>query len=378
MQHDAEDADNQDSDRFSGRSAPSSGRAARSAGPLVLSGLRSVSIRHGGSGSGRRSSARPLFRLAVSVPVRSQEESREASAQEVSQEDSHEWEEVAALLRELEDADAFELDCRLRRAYRDGELSSVKAQGLLPLLMLDVVSDGEPDGVSDDGTEGEGDGGGWRAAWVAWAQRVTVRRLTEDVERALVLRAAHEHAWSRCKGHPERVRDPIPPGERPLCAAGVDPEATERERLRWWVPIEVGLLFTGVRETLGRRLEVEQGRPVTDGEVFKGMLDEALRSWTVREPGSREPDPVIERDGDRCAVPGCRSRRNLQNHHIVFRSLGSSDESWNRVMLCAFHHQRGVHAGRLRVRGQAPERLVFELGLRDGGGPRGWPIDRGM
>ncbi len=35
--------------------------------------------------------------------------------------------------------------------------------------------------------------------------------------------------------------------------------------------------------------------------------------------------------------------------------------------LCAFHHLRGVHAGRARVRGRAPSWLVFELGLRDGG-----------
>ena len=47
---------------------------------------------------------------------------------------------------------------------------------------------------------------------------------------------------------------------RQLCARGVDPEETER--LRGWVPVEVALLFAGVnvKETLRRRLEVEQGR----------------------------------------------------------------------------------------------------------------------
>jgi hypothetical protein len=39
------------------------------------------------------------------------------------------------------------------------------------------------------------------------------------------------------------------------------------------------------------------------------------------------------------------------------------------VTLCAFHHQRCVHAGLLRVRGCAPEALVFELGVRAGTQP---------
>ena len=43
----------------------------------------------------------------------------------------------------------------LRDAYRSGRLSWVKAQCLLPLLLLDL--DGE-----------------WRPAWVAWAERVSV------------------------------------------------------------------------------------------------------------------------------------------------------------------------------------------------------------
>jgi hypothetical protein len=99
------------------------------------------------------------------------------------------------------------------------------------------------------------------------------------------------------------------------------------------------------------------------------MLDCALEAWTLRDPAARRPDPVIERDGYRCAVPGCSSRRNLHDHHVTFRSAGGSDDAGNRVTLCAFHHQRGVHAGLVRVRGRAPDGLVFELGLRPGAPP---------
>ena len=78
---------------------------------------------------------------------------------------------------------------------------------------------------------------------------------------------------------------------------------------------------------------------------------------------------IFERDGWRCSVPGCTSRRNLQAHHIVFRSAGGRDESENLTTLCAFHHLRGVHAGAVRITGRAPRRLCFELGTREAGPP---------
>jgi hypothetical protein len=227
----------------------------------------------------------------------------------------------------------------LRDAYRSGRLSWVKAHLLLSLLLLDIP-------------------GEWRPAWVAWAERVTVRRLEEDVERALLLRAGHPFAWERCQFHPERAQDPIPPAERQMCAHDIDTEATEQ--LTWRVPCDVAALFFAVRETLRSRLRAERGRFLTDGEVFDGMLDCALLTWTLRDPRARRY---------RCAVPGCTSRRNLHDHHLRFRSAGGSDEPGNRVALCALHHQRCLHAGLLRVRGRAPDGLLFELGLRPGAPP---------
>jgi hypothetical protein len=243
---------------------------------------------------------------------------------------------------------AGDLCPELRESYRSGRLSWVKAQCLLPLLLLDLP-------------------GEWRPVWVAWAERVTVRRLEADVARALLLRAGTQDAWQRCKFHPERAQDPIPDEERPMCAHEVDTEATQR--LEWRVPCDVAWLFFGVQETLRAKLRLETGHSPRDGEVFGALLDHALLAWTLREPGTRRPDAVIERDGYRCAVPGCSSRRNLHDHHVTFRSAGGSDALENRVTLCAFHHQRCLHAGLLRVRGRAPAELVFELGVRRGAAP---------
>jgi hypothetical protein len=245
----------------------------------------------------------------------------------------------------------------LRAAYRSGRLSWVKAQCLLPLLLLDVDGD-------------------WRSAWVAWAARVTVRRLAADVERALLLRAAHHLAWHRCKFDPEKAQDPIPPGERQLCAHDVDPDATQQ--LEWRVPQEVAWLFRAVLETVRARLRTFAAataatgatpRVPLDGEVFDALLDGALLAWTLRDPQARRPDPVMERDGYRCLIPGCTSRRNLHDHHVAFRSAGGSNAPGNRIALCAFHHVRCLHAGFLSVSGRAPHGLVFELGLRAGGAP---------
>lgn len=62
-------------------------------------------------------------------------------------------------------------------------------------------------------------------------------------------------------------------------------------------------------------------------------------------------------------MPACSARRGLESHHLHFQSAGGADEPWNRTTLCAFHHYRGVHLGQLGIRGRAPDRLVFELGV---------------
>ena len=100
---------------------------------------------------------------------------------------------------------------------------------------------------------------------------------------------------------------------------------------------------------------------------FEAVLDHAIATWL--EAGEQFEDYAdFERDGFRCTVPGCTARRNLQSHHIWFRSHCGPDVAWNRTTLCAYHHHRGVHrrgrhTGSLRIRGQAPDGLIYELGV---------------
>jgi hypothetical protein len=117
-------------------------------------------------------------------------------------------------------------------------------------------------------------------------------------------------------------------------------------RVAFRAPPEVAALF----EALVARVGLE------------AMLDHAIATWL--EAGAQFEDYAdFERDGYRCTVPGCTARRNLQSHHIHFRSASGPDVAWNRTTLCAHHHHRGVHAGSLTIRGKAPDGLVYTLGV---------------
>ena len=49
---------------------------------------------------------------------------------------------------------------------------------------------------------------------------------------------------------------------------------------------------------------------------------------------------VFARDHYRCVVPGCRSARNLDVHHVVFQSHGGRHDEWNLCLLCSLCRAR--------------------------------------
>ena len=251
----------------------------------------------------------------------------------------------------------------LRAAYRDGVLSWVQAQLLAPLLL----------GAAE---------GDWRRRWVDWAQGVTVRRLEENIDRALLWRETDPRAWEACREEPERAAgapgEPLaerPHGERQTCAQPTEPRGHASIRVSG--PHDVARLFQAVLCTVRRAIEQETGRLPSEAEGFETMIDHALRTWGVDDLWLRQrlrrsmgkKYAIFERDDWRCTVPGCTSRRNLQAHHVVFRSAGGSDALENQTTLCAHHHHRGVHAGTVRILGTAPGALRFELGTRAGRPP---------
>jgi hypothetical protein len=93
--------------------------------------------------------------------------------------------------------------------------------------------------------------------------------------------------------------------------------------------------------------------------ALERLLARVVADWEA-EPSHR--DPVFARDGWRCTVPGCSSRRNLHDHHVRFRSHGGDNRRTNRTTVCAAHHLHGIHAGIVRVHGAAPD-LRWDLPL---------------
>ncbi|MCB9572319.1 MAG: HNH endonuclease [Kofleriaceae bacterium] len=67
---------------------------------------------------------------------------------------------------------------------------------------------------------------------------------------------------------------------------------------------------------------------------------------------------VIARDHGRCRVPGCRSARFVEVHHVRPRAQGGPHTLANLISLCGGHHD-AVHAGRLRIARAASGEPVF-------------------
>jgi hypothetical protein len=228
----------------------------------------------------------------------------------------------------------------LGRAFAAGALSWVQAHALVPVVL-----------AAESAEE--------RRAWVERAATLSARRLAEEVDAALLRRTG---------AHPTPGEGTEPAGALPA------PAEPETDRFFFVGPADAVRLFRAVLCSVRRRLERAGGRgpdagPVTEGRAAEWMFDHALEAWGGNDPRVPRDHAVFARDGWRCTVPGCTSYRNLHDHHVRFRSAGGSDALANRTTLCAWHHLRGVHQGRVRCAGAAPDGLRFELGLRPGRAP---------
>jgi hypothetical protein len=122
----------------------------------------------------------------------------------------------------------------------------------------------------------------------------------------------------------------------------------------------------GESDVLERALAVVQlirGNGWPRWACLNDILDHFMHAYDSEEVQVlREKYPLFERDGWRCQVPGCGAYEALHLHHIVFRSHGGGDEPENLVTLCDFHHL-SLHRRWISCRGNAPDRLYWELGI---------------
>jgi hypothetical protein len=134
------------------------------------------------------------------------------------------------------------------------------------------------------------------------------------------------------------------------------PSSRRSERL---APLARGLEDCSPRE-LDRRLRAAMAfLQQVDFEIGR-ILRQVVERKLYRELGFESFESCVR---ERLDLSPRTARRNLQSHHIWFRSHCGPDAAWNRTTLCAYHHHRGVHAGSLAIRGRAPDGLLYTLGI---------------
>lgn len=261
---------------------------------------------------------------------------------------------------------AVRRDALFARAYESGTLSWVRALTLLPVV--------------DRRTSAE---------WITRANAATVRRLSDEVSWVLDVRDVFGYDVPLVPPPPGSAL--VPPA-RIAPAHGPDGDAQCRKTSPSQI-VQIGALSVPQRQWTQNGTGV--AAEVCDGEIrftgpasvialFRDALDTFARAGEPRwaavervlttviagweaEPGHR--DPVFARDGWRCAVPACSSRRNLHDHHIQFRSRGGANDRANRVSVCAAHHLPGIHTGVIGAWGPAPAAVHWQLGLRSDAPP---------
>lgn len=86
---------------------------------------------------------------------------------------------------------------------------------------------------------------------------------------------------------------------------------------------------------------------------YLGSLDAPVPERATSSVTPRVREQVFARDEHCCTIPGCRSRRNLEIHHIHEQARGGTHELSNLTVLCTAHHT-AFHDGLIEISGEAP------------------------
>ncbi|TMQ05131.1 MAG: HNH endonuclease, partial [Deltaproteobacteria bacterium] len=142
-----------------------------------------------------------------------------------------------------------------------------------------------------------------------------------------------------------------------LCSAvldGASPTETTG-RARYQIAVTVcQRCRRGWQEGAGAQIAIEPevvDRVLCDAQHI-GSIDGAAPERAYQDIPPSIARFVWRRDGGRCRVPGCRSSRGLELHHLVHRADGGSHDALNLAILCSACHL-AHHRGALTMTGTA-------------------------
>ena len=150
---------------------------------------------------------------------------------------------------------------------------------------------------------------------------------------------------------------------------------TRQIRLRFWLPEEVFDHWNRAVHAIQARTVVEslgpprRTWPLPAWAAVALLLHEATTVWRAVDPERRPTEhKLLERDEYRCQFPGCHARHHLEVHHLRGRIGPGWNDPRHRVTLCHFHHA-AIHRGIVRLTGEAPHDLRWEVGRMRGRPP---------
>ncbi|HEX3761217.1 MAG TPA: HNH endonuclease signature motif containing protein [Kofleriaceae bacterium] len=112
----------------------------------------------------------------------------------------------------------------------------------------------------------------------------------------------------------------------------------------------------GWQDGAGARVALEAAaveRAMCDAQHI-GSIDGAAPERAHQDIPPSTARFVWRRDGGRCRVPGCRSARGLEIHHLVHRADGGGHDASNLALLCSACHL-AHHRGALTISGTADQ-----------------------
>jgi len=108
--------------------------------------------------------------------------------------------------------------------------------------------------------------------------------------------------------------------------------------------------------------------------VVLGRVDGAAPEPAQRTIPAAVRRLVLARDHHRCVVPGCRSSRFIDVHHLRARAAGGDHQPLNLATMCSSHHLL-LHAGAIVIRGVPGDLHVTHAdGRAYGAAPPGSPL----